>query len=408
MEKQFAFFKRFDAFRFSLRPLGLSGVTVAGYVLCCTMAIGCTGRAPATSTGSAETTNSTATATNAATVAEPVPWNRALRQKKEWYSSSEAIRIADNLLLFQRDNGGWDKNTDMAKVLTDEEKAFLKSEEQKGKISTIDNKATFTQLEYLAKVYEATGQEQYKQSFLRGIDYLLEAQYENGGWPQFYPIRKGYYEHITFNDGAMIGVMNLLRDVAKNKAPYTFVDNTRREQAAKAIEKGVDVILKTQVKVDGKLTAWCAQHDKNTFAPQKARAYELPSISGGESIGIVKYLMDIENPSPEVIRAVDGAVNWMERVKITGIRLEVVKDPSLHKGHDRVVVQDPTAAPLLARFYEIGTNRPMFVGRDGIVREKLSEIEQERRSGYSWYLEFPKTLVEKDYPAWKQKWMTAK
>ncbi|GHA74950.1 pectate lyase [Pontibacter akesuensis] len=327
-----------------------------------------------------------------------------MERDTEWFASSEAVRVADNLLIYQHDNGGWDKNTDMAKVLSPEEERALKSPAEKEGVSTIDNRATFTQLEYMAKVYAATGQEKYKQSFLRGLDYLLEAQYGNGGWPQFYPIKKGYYEYITFNDGAMMGVMQLLRDVAHQKAPYTFVDAARTEMSAKAIEKGLDVILKAQIKVDGKLTAWCAQHDHITLAPQKARAYELISLSGGESVGIVEYLMELEKPSPEVIQAVDGAVSWLDQVKINGIRVELINDPARQDARDRVVVPDPTAPPLLARFYEIGTNKPMFVGRDGIVHEKLADIARERRAGYSWYIDFPQELVEEDYPVWKQKW----
>ncbi|PRY10910.1 PelA/Pel-15E family pectate lyase [Pontibacter ummariensis] len=346
----------------------------------------------------------TANAALARTV-EPVRWSRALlKRDKKWYSSSEAVRIADNLLLYQRDNGGWNKNTDMAKPLSREEEKALQAPAEKGGVATIDNGATFTQMEYLARVYEATGQQKYKEGFLRGLDYLLEAQYDNGGWPQFYPIRKGYYEHITFNDGAMMGVMQLLRNVALNKAPYAFVDAPRKELSANAVEKGLDVILKSQVKVNGKLTAWCAQHNHITLAPANARAYELVSLSGGESLGIIKYLMALEKPSPEVIRAVDAAVSWTNQVKITGIRLKWIKDATTHTERDRIVVTDPTAPPLLARFYEIGTNKPMFVGRDGIVHEKLAEIEQERRSGYSWYIAFSQELVEQDYPAWKRKW----
>jgi PelA/Pel-15E family pectate lyase len=374
------------------------GIPAGACLLFCIFYTGCTGPAQTANTG--KTTHAAI-----ANAVAPIPWSHALGQQQEWYSTPEAIRIADNLLLYQRDNGGWNKNTDMAKVLTEKEKEQLRSEAEKGGISTIDNKATFTQMEYLARVYAATRQEKYKTAFLRGMDYLLAAQYENGGWPQFYPIRKGYYEHITFNDGAMIGVMQLLRDVAQNIAPYTFVDRARRKQADQAIKKGVEVILKTQIKVNGSLTAWCAQHDRSNFAPQKARAYELPSLSGGESIGIVKYLMEMEHPGTDVIRAVEGAVSWMEQVKIRGIRLDKVEKPAMHKGYDLVVVKDPSAPLLLARFYEIGTNRPMFVGRDGIVRQTLAEIEQERRVGYSWYLKFPQELMEKDYPAWKQKWV---
>lgn len=333
-----------------------------------------------------------------------ITWNQALRQEKEWYSTAEAIHIADNLLLYQHNNGGWNKNIDMAQPLSDKEKEQLTSEAEKSAVSTIDNKATFTQMEYLAKVYDATGQAKYKEAFLRGLDYLLEAQYDNGGWPQFYPLRKGYYEHITYNDGAMIGVMELLRDIANNKSPYTFVDTARKRKASDAINKGLEVILKTQIKVKGVLTAWCAQHDEVTFAPAKARAYELPSISGGESIGIVRYLMEIRSPDAHVLRAVDAAISWMERVKITGIRLDRVKDQSLPKGFDLVVVPDATAPPLLARFYDIETNQPMFVGRDGIVRKTLAEIEYERRVGYAWYIRFPEDMIEKEYRAWKEKW----
>jgi PelA/Pel-15E family pectate lyase len=343
------------------------------------------------------------TATQSSSVT-PITWNKAQNQKPAWYATPEAIRIADNLLLYQHDNGGWDKNTDMAILLTPEQKKDLASPAQKKAISTIDNKATFTQMQYLAKVYKTTGQEKYKESFQRGLDYLLKAQYENGGWPQFYPLKKGYYEYITFNDGAMIGVMELLRAIAQGNELYAFVDLTHREQAATAIEKGLEAILKTQITVNGQLTAWCAQHDHRTFAPQKARAYELVSISGMESVGIVEYLMSLDNPSPAVKRAVNGAISWLQTAKITGLRLDRIPNPAYKKGYDLVVVKDPSAPALLARFYEIGTNKPIFVGRDGLVHENLAEIEQERRSGYNWYAEFPAELVEKQYPAWKAKW----
>ena len=70
------------------------------------------------------------------------------------------------------------------------------------------------------------------------MDYLLKAQYPNGGWPQFYPNLNGYYKHITFNDDAMIGVMKLLRDVAAGKPVYAFVDEARRRSRRVQWKKG--------------------------------------------------------------------------------------------------------------------------------------------------------------------------
>jgi PelA/Pel-15E family pectate lyase len=257
---------------------------------------------------------------------------------------------------------------------------------------------------FLAKVYAARKDDRFKDAVLRGLDYLLKAQYENGGWPQFYPNARGYYTHITFNDDAMIGVMRFLRDLAKKDGPYAFVDADRRAKAEKAVAKGIECILKCQVVTGGKRTAWCAQHDEKTLAPAPARAYEKISLSGAESVGIVRFLMGIEKPSPEVIDAIQSAVAWFDAVRITGIRQVAKPDPSLPGGQDKVIEKDPSAPPLWARFYEIGTNRPIFCGRDGVIKYSLAEIEHERRTGYSWYGTAPAGLLAKDYPAWQRKW----
>jgi PelA/Pel-15E family pectate lyase len=274
---------------------------------------------------------------------------------------------------------------------------------QKDIDSTIDNSATFTQLAFLAKVYSEQRLERHRASFLKGFDYLLKAQYDNGGWPQFYPDLSGYYKHITYNDDAMIGVMKLLRDVAADKKDFAFVDQERRRRAATAVQKGIECILKTQVLVAGKRTVWCAQHDEVTLEPAKARAYELVSLSGGESVGIVRFLMSIDKPSPRIVESIKSAVEWFERSKLTGIKLVHRPDKSKLRGFDRVVVSDPTAGPLWARFYEIGSNRPIFVGRDGVIRYNVAEIEDERRNGYAWYVESPTSLLEDEYPKWLKK-----
>lgn len=336
-------------------------------------------------------------------ISEPIPWNQILEQAEEWYGKDEAISIAENMLLFQKDNGGWYKNIDMSQPLTDSEKEQLNVEKSAVSGTTIDNDAGFIQMELLAKVYQQTNSKKFAESVLKGLDYLLNAQYENGGWPQYYPLREGYYSHITFNDGAMIQAMELLRNVSYGKNPYGFVDARRRQRAKMAIEKGLIVILSTQINVDGKLTAWCAQYDKEKLTPAKARAYELPSISGGESVGIIRYLMEIEDPSEEVKHAIESAVAWFREVKIEGIKIVEEKDENLPRGYDRIVVEDKDAGPLWGRFYEIETNRPMFVGRDGIVKYRLSEIEHERRVGYSYLGNYAEDLLEMAYPQWKKR-----
>jgi PelA/Pel-15E family pectate lyase len=332
----------------------------------------------------------------------PVSWKDSLKQKPEWYASDEAVRIADNLLLYQHDTGGWSKNIDMAKTLTEGETAAV-SKLKPQTDSNIDNGATYTQLAYLARVYQGAKLARHKTAFLKGLDYLLVAQQPHGGWPQYYPLRKGYYTHITFNDNAMIGVMKLLREIAQRQPIYAFVDDDRRSRSERAVAKGIEVILKTQVVVDGKLTVWGAQHDEVTFAPAPARAFEPASLTGGESVGIVRFLMGISQPDERVIKSIESAIAWFEKSKLMGISWEAKPDPSKPRGYDRVVLKDSKAGPIWARFYELKTNRPIFIGRDSVIKYDVAEIEEERRNGYSWYVEEPNKLLSKEYPSWLKK-----
>ena len=290
----------------------------------------------------------------------------------------------------------------MGKPFDEAERPVLLAQKKEND-STIDNGATYTQLSFLARVYTKTLRERYRESFLKGLDHLFTAQYANGGWPQFYPDLSGYYKHITYNDDAMIGVMKLLRDIAAAKPNYEFVDETRRTRAANAVEKGIDCILKTQVIVNGRRTVWCAQHDEVTFAPAAARKFEVVSLSGGESVGIVRFLMSIKNPSPAVIDAIESAIAWFEQTQLKGIKWIEKADASQPGGMDRVVVKDPVAGPIWARFYELGSNRPVFVGRDAVVKYSVAEIEHERRVGYAWYVDEPAKLLKDEYPKWRDR-----
>ncbi len=327
-------------------------------------------------------------------------WPKVLQNESSWYSSAEASRIGDQLLLFQLEEGGWGKNFDMAKPITAEEiEVLLPGFTKYG--ATIDNGGTWLQLIYLAKLFTATEESKYSKAFNRGIDYLLKAQYENGGWPQFYPITKGYQKHITYNDGAMTGVLFVLQLVAEGEGDYVFVDSKRRKLARIAVEKGVSCILKTQVRVNGKLTVWCAQHDSDTFEPAPARNFEPLSLSGQESMYLLAFLMTQDISLPGINEAIEAGVSWYDSVKIEGIRIDRV-DTDEGSKKDKIVVADPNAEAVWARFYEIGTNRPIFTGRDKVIKYVFSEIEYERRSGYGYYGTWPKHFLRVDYKHWSR------
>ena len=328
--------------------------------------------------------------------AQGVAWNRALTQPDAWYATPEAVTLAEAVIRYQVASGGWPKNTDLSRPPSDQ---YLRDAASGKKTGTIDNNGTTQPLRYLARVLTARPEAPLRDAFRKGFDYLLAAQYPNGGWPQYFPLADDYSTHITYNDNAMINVLDLLRAAARGEAPFAFLDQPRRDRAAAAVAKGIECILHTQVRQNGGLTAWCAQHDAVTLQPVWARNFEPPSLSGSESVGILRFLLGIETPSPEIIAAIEGAAAWFEKVKITGLRYEDFTDAEGLS--DRRVVPAPDADPLWARFYELGTDRPLFIGRDKQVHFTFTEIERERRSGYAYYGTWPASLLKTTLPRWR-------
>ena len=306
-----------------------------------------------------------------------------LRKPDAWFKSPEGRKTTACVLSWQSGEGSWPKNQD-----TGRREFAGKRKDIKG---TFDNKATTDELRYLAAAYRATGGKRCLESFLLGLDHILKAQYPNGGWPQYFPLSPAYHRHITFNDGTMVRLMEFLREAATS-VEFDFVDRDRRAAARRAFDKGLGCIVKCQIIIRGTPTVWCAQHDEITLAPAAARRYELQSLSGCESSGILRLLMSVENPSHEVIRAVKAGVAWFESAKLAGIRVEKVAG-------DRKVIKDASAPPLWARFYDLETNRPYFCDRDGVKKGDLSEIGKERRNGYAWYGTWGEE-VAKAYARW--------
>lgn len=330
-------------------------------------------------------------------------WPDIIRKNDpSWFGTDEAKKIAENVLLYQRDIGGWPKNIQMQDELTEKQQKDLVALKKTEKETTTDNGATTQEMLFMSKMYAQVKDERYAASFLRGLNYLLEAQYANGGWPQFYPLKKGYYTHITYNDNSMVNIMNVIKDIADENNYYSIKPSKDIVvKAQKAFDKGIDCILKTQYKQNGVLTAWCAQHDEVTLLPANARAFELKSLSGFESAKIVLLLMSIDKPSPEIVTAVKSAATWFEKTKITNLEEKRVLNDA-GKIIDKKMIPVTNGSPIWARFMDLETNEPFFCDRDGIRKKSLDQIGSERRNGYSWYSDAPKEVLKK-FPDWAVK-----
>lgn len=310
--------------------------------------------------------------------------------------------LAEKILLYQLPIGGWGKQLEDKSVVNYSlpvDKNLLRKIKSTGDDhATIDNNATSREISALIKAYYETKNADYLKAAERGIRYLLTMQYENGGFPQYYPNKSLYRKQITYNDNAMINALNILYNVAEGKNEFNAVDEKIKEKAKNAVKKGIECILKTQVLQKGNPTIWADQYDEMTLQPDKARAFEPISLATAESVGIVRFLMT-QPVTPEIEKSVKSAVKWFRDNDIEGYSYDVAKQ----NGKTVRVLAEDKSSVIWARFYDIHDNRPLFGDRDGSVKYNYNEVSEERRNGYSWFGDFAKKLLDKEYPKWLYK-----
>lgn len=334
-------------------------------------------------------------------------------REASWYGTSEARHIADVVVSFQIPSGGWGKNMNMAGSLRQPGQSYVTDNNNRFPspgdfdaardpswhyVGTIDNDATTTEMWFLAKVQanvsHADG-DPYRKAFLRAVNYLLAAQYPNGGWPQVWPLEGGYHDAITFNDGAVLNSIEILTAVSEGKPEVSFVTASLRARAGTAVEKGTQCILTTQVVLHGAKTLWGQQYDPLTLKPVAARNYEPASLSSEESSDLLTYLMSLSAPSPRVREAVNAGVKWL--------REHAIYNEAVAGGRNtpegRRVVEKQGAGPIWARFYSLETEKPIFGDRDQTIHDDMNEISLERRNGYGWFNEEPEKAIQA-YQGW--------
>ncbi len=313
--------------------------------------------------------------------------------------------IADNLLLLQRRSGGWPVNQDPLRVLdaAAREAARVAQDEPGG---SFDNRTTYTQVDYLAEAFARSNDRRYRDAALRGLDFILDQQIRScGGWPHSVPARTDYHDRITFADDVTSGVLTTLRQV-QDAPRFAFVDAARRARVATAVQRGDACLLRLQVRQHGQPTLWAGQYDATTLQPAPGRKFELAALVTDESVGVVRYLMSIPDPSPQTVQAIEGALAWFQANALHDLRLQTVDAPAEQFAHhrstvDRRLLADPAAPLLWGRFHDLADNSVVLANRQGERLQNYEQVGRERRTGYHWYGTWPQALLDRDAPAWR-------
>ena len=261
-----------------------------------------------------------------------------------------AMAAGAALAASQLESGGWDYRFDFSNP-----KAF-----KSRNVSTFDDNTSQSVLSFLLALGKhCKGRSPRERSIRNASDYglnkLLEAQYPNGAWPQRYdgvpktiqdyPILRARYPEIWSRTYPKEKYMN----------HYTFNDNSHRDCVLLALEahrvttekkfleaalRGGDFILLAQMPAPQ--PAWAQQYNA-CMEPAWARRFEPPSITGGESVGACRTLIDLylATGKEKYLKAAAPAVQWFQKNSI---------------GRNQ-----------WARFYELKTNRPLYFTKSYVL-----------------------------------------
>jgi len=224
---------------------------------------------------------------------------------------------------------------------------------QPANTSTLDDDVTQSALRFLMRLDQTLRFEDVKihEAVEVGLKTLLAVQYPNGAWPQRFteppdpakfPVKKASYpeswsrtwphedyrSHYTFNDNTSADTIETLLLAAE-------IYNEPRYRAA--AEKGGDFILLAQMPEPQ--PAWAQQYNAQMH-PAWARKFEPPSITGGESQGVLRVLVRLARAT--------GNKKYLEPIPAAAAYL---KRSLLPNGQ-------------LARFYELKTNKPLYFTKD--------------------------------------------
>ncbi len=293
-----------------------------------------------------------------------------------------ATEAAEALIYGQLKSGGWTNCIDF-----DPRGRVAQYRNGKGggkNYSSLDDGQTQSAIRLLVLADEALGFEHKRihESAMLALDALLAAQFPNGAFPQVWtgpaakqPVVKASYPGYDWRtEGRVEDYWNMytLNDGVPGYVAETLIEAHRVYRGEKyqaALRRLGDFLLLAQMPEPQ--PAWAQQYNYDA-KPIWARAFEPPAISGHESQEAIETLMEIYQAA--------GDRKYLEPIPRA---LAYLKRSLLPDGR-------------LARFYELRTNKPLYMVRRGEVYT-LTYDDSDVPSHYGWKFESRLDEIEARY-----------
>lgn len=278
------------------------------------------------------------------------------------YYYEQALKVAKLLASVQHPEGGWNYVEDTAGEESLKEfyatigKQAWRLEEFQHYYGncTFDDEATAVCAKLMLRVYLEKKDPVIKESLDKVIKFVLDSQYENGGWPQRFPLmythpfrgKEDYSSFVTLNDDVMPDNIEFLTMCCQELG---------REDLREPIDRALKLSLKLQQPAP--LSGWADQYFVKTLKPAHARSYEPRAVNTGTTVRMIRAMFDYYRWTGDkaYLDAVPAALTFLENQRLP-------EDVVARWERKR---PNPGDAFLAPRFLNPEDGRPLYVHREG-------------------------------------------
>ncbi|HEY0899449.1 MAG: pectate lyase [Daejeonella sp.] len=276
----------------------------------------------------------------------------AYKVTKDEYYYKAAEKVAGALIFGQQDSGGWNYMIDFAgdasnrnwyNTIGKNAWGFEEHNHYYGN-ATFDDEVTSQAARFLLRMYLEKLDVSFKPSLDKAINFIIQAQYPLGGWPQRYPLKHDYphgdYEDYTsfytYNDDVILGNLNFLIDCYVTLGEKRFLD---------PIQRAMNFFIISQQ--GNPQAGWGQQYDMD-LKPAHARSYEPPALLPGQTFRNSMSLISFYEYTGDrkFIARIPDAIKWLESIQLP--KSETADGRYTH--------------PVFA---EIGSNKQLYAHRTG-------------------------------------------
>lgn len=207
--------------------------------------------------------------------------------------------------------------------------------------------------EFLLRIYLEKKNAEFYVALQKAIGFFLQSQYDNGGWPQRYPLmydhpfrgKADYSSFVTINDDVMPRNIEFLIQCYRSLG---------MKELKEPIMKAMHCLRDLQQPLP--LAGWADQYSVKDLKPAHARSYEPRAVNTGTTVAMIRQMIHFYQLTGDksFLKGIPNAIRFLESVQLPSDMVAQLGRRPLGEGDI-----------FMPRFLDPDSGKPMYVHRKG-------------------------------------------